>query len=96
MSEHLRDIHRRRDRRGARDPEGKAALFSTPAQPSAGTVVVACSECGAQTPLSYGDFIVANLPVAVWLPPIPGLRFNRRMTCPACRQWTWMRARWLP
>jgi hypothetical protein len=91
MSGYLRDVGGRSDRR-SRDPLGKAALFSDVRQP--GTVVVECGSCEASTRVSYVDFALANLPFSVWLPPLPALRFNRRMTCPACGEWTWTRAHW--
>lgn len=88
----FRDVGRRSGR--PRDPEGKAALFSSAStRPRAGSVVVQCSDCGASTELSYVDFAIANLPIAMWFPPV-GVKFNRKMTCPACHRWTWMRARW--
>jgi hypothetical protein len=59
-----------------------------------GTLVVECSACGISSRVSYLDFLLLNLPVGVWL-PLPGLGYNRRMTCPACGQWTWLRAHWL-
>jgi len=86
----FRDVGRRDH---PRDPEGKAALFSAAARPRPGTVIVQCSDCGVSSELSYTEFVSANLPIGMWFPPI-GVRFNRRMTCPECRQWTWMRARW--
>lgn len=87
-----REITRRRRR--SRDPEGKAALFSASStHPRPGrAVAVQCGACGTTTELSYLDFVLANLPFGVWVPPL--VRFNRRMTCPACNEWTWMRARW--
>jgi hypothetical protein len=91
MSGYLRDVGRRPDR-PARDPLGKAALFSDVRQ--SGTVVIQCGACGESTRISYLDFALANLPFSVWLPPLPNLPFNRRMTCPACNQWTWTRAHW--
>jgi len=95
---YLRDVGAR-PQRPARDPLGKAALF--PEEPIAadarrlGTLVVECRECGASTRVSYVDFVLANLPFAVWLPPLPNIPFNHRMSCPACDEWTWMRAHWL-
>jgi hypothetical protein len=92
MSGYLRDVGGRPER-PARDPLGKAALFSDARRP--GTLVVACASCGESTRVSYFDFVLANLPFAVWLPPLPNMQFNRRMTCPACSEWAWMRAHWL-
>jgi hypothetical protein len=100
----LRDVG---GRRGSRDPSGKAALFSHGASPIVGdtpapeppeprraaTLVVECSACDARSRVNYFDFLLLNLPVGVWL-PLPGLQFNRRMTCPACGQWTWLQAHW--
>jgi hypothetical protein len=59
----------------------------------AGTLVVDCSTCGERSRVSYVDFLLLNLPVGVWL-PLPGLEYNRRMSCPACGQWTWVQAHW--
>jgi hypothetical protein len=92
VSGYLRDVGQR-PARPARDPMGKAALFSDARRP--GTVLVECSACTASTRMSYVDFALANLPFSVWLPPVPSLHYNRRMTCPACAQWTWVRAHWL-
>ena len=92
MSGFLREVGHRPDR-PARDPLGKAALFSDVRRP--GTVVVECGSCGASTRVSYVDFVIDSLPFSIWLPPIPTIRHNRRMTCPACGQWTWVRAHWL-
>ena len=72
---------------------GKAALFSDTRRP--GTVLVECSSCGASTRESYVDFALGTLPFSLWLPPVAGIKFNRRMTCPACSEWTWVRAHWL-
>ena len=91
MSGYLREVGHRPER-PARDPMGKAALFSDTRRP--GTVVVECSSCGASTRVSYVDFALSTLPFSLWLPPVPSIRFNRRMTCPACSEWTWVRAHW--
>ena len=88
----LRDVSQR-PARPARDPLGKAALFSDVRRP--GTLLVECGTCGESTRMSYLDFAIANLPFSVWLPPLPQLTFNRRMTCPSCGEWTWVRAHWL-
>jgi hypothetical protein len=103
---HLRDVG---GRGRAGDPSGKAALFSHGATPlvveeepraevepeprRAGTLVVECSACATRSRVNYLDFLLLNLPLGVWL-PLPGLGFNRRMTCPACGQWTWLQAHW--
>jgi hypothetical protein len=73
---------------------GKAALFSDDAR-RPGTLVVECSGCGESTRMTYVDFAIAHLPFSIWLPPLGQLPFNRRMTCPACTEWTWVRAHWL-
>jgi hypothetical protein len=92
MSGYLREVGHRPER-PERDPMGKAALFSDTRRP--GTVMIECSGCGESTRLSYVDFALSTLPFSLWLPPIPQIRFNRRMTCPACSEWTWVRAHWL-
>jgi hypothetical protein len=92
VSGFLREVGHRPDRRD-RDPLGKAALFSDARRP--GTVVVECSSCEASTRVSYLDFAIDSLPFSIWLPPLPSIPYNRRMTCPACAEWTWVRAHWL-
>jgi hypothetical protein len=108
MSGYLREVGHRPDR-PARDPMGKAALFSDgrdvdfaeqEASPAAdtrgpGTVVIECSACGQSTRVSYVGFVIDSLPFSIWLPPLPALWFNRKMTCPACTEFTWVRAHWL-
>jgi hypothetical protein len=107
VSSFLRDVGHRPER-PARDPLGKAALFSEApleaSEPDArrsddrrrpGTVVIECGSCGASTRVSYVDFAIDSLPFTIWLPPLRALHFNRRMTCPACAEWTWVRAHWL-
>jgi hypothetical protein len=108
VTSNLRDTPSRRRRE--RDPSGKDALFSHGAPPldrddihvetrdeppprRPGTVLVECSRCDGRTRINYLDFVLLNLPVGVWL-PLPGLQYNRRMTCPACGQWTWLHAKW--
>jgi hypothetical protein len=112
VSGFLREVGHRPER-PARDPLGKAALFSGPDSASGsgpvvaddrtdavdsrrlGTVVVECSACSASTRVSYVDFAIDALPFSIWLPPLRALQFNRRMTCPACGEWAWVRAHWL-
>jgi len=59
-----------------------------------GTLVVECSACSSRTRVDYVEFALLNLPFALWL-PLPGRRYNRRMRCPACAEWVWVRASWL-
>ena len=92
MSGFLREVGHRPERL-ARDPMGKAALFSDVRRP--GTVVIECSSCAASTRVSYVDFAIDSLPFSIWVPPIPSIHYNRRMTCAACGEWTWVRAHWL-
>jgi hypothetical protein len=92
VSGFLREVGPRPER-PARDPLGKAALFSDARRP--GTVVIECGTCGASTRVSYVDFAIDSLPFSIWLPPIPSIPYNRRMTCPACGEWTWIKAHWL-
>jgi hypothetical protein len=108
VSGYLRDIGHRPEP-PARDPMGKAALFAPAAETGArdagparvadarrpGTVLIECSACGQSTRVSYVGFATGCLPFSIWLPPLPALWYNRRMTCPACGQWTWVRAHWL-
>jgi len=92
VSGYLREVGQR-PARPARDPLGKAALFTEARRP--GTVVVECSDCNSSTRVSYFDFAIGSLPFSIWLPPIPAIPFNRRMNCPACGEFAWVRAHWL-
>jgi hypothetical protein len=92
VSGYLREVGPRPDR-PRRDPFGKAALFSDVRRP--GTLVIECSACHESSRMTYVDFVLANLPFSMWLPPLRALPYNRRMTCPACTEWTWVRAHWL-
>jgi hypothetical protein len=108
VSGFLREVGHRPER-PERDPLGKAALFSDPQGAASverrtarssdarrpGTVVIECGTCDASTRVSYIDFVIDSLPFSIWLPPLPSLPHNRRMTCPACGEWTWVRAHWL-
>lgn len=68
-------------------------LAPAPAPALGSTVVVECSQCAAATTLAYRDLALANLPFAVWLPPV-GIRFNHRLRCPACGHRAWASVRW--
>jgi hypothetical protein len=82
---------------GGRDPLGKRALFS--AAPAVGptedaehpgighgSIVVACSSCGAESRIGVLDFLIFQLPFGYWL---PRGQFDHRMTCPSCRRRVW-------
>jgi hypothetical protein len=89
-------------RRHAR-PAGKHALYSeaTPAGesvaatatataseslPPRGLLTVSCSSCGSMSQVGVVEFLLLQFPFAAWL---PRGRFDRWMTCPACRRRTW-------
>ena len=59
MSGYFREVGHR-PAMPARDPLGKAALFSDTRRP--GTVVIECSSCGASTRVSYVDFALTRCP----------------------------------
>lgn len=90
-------------RRHAR-PAGKHALYSeaTPAGeavaatatatasetlPPRGVLTVCCSSCGSMSQVGVVEFLVLQFPFGAWL---PRGRFDRWMTCPACRRRTWI------
>jgi hypothetical protein len=81
---------------GARaEPEGRGAtqLFSRPeARP--GTLTIDCSSCGRRTRVTYAEFAALHLPVWLWI-PAPQRSHRHWLRCPACRRFTWLRARWL-
>ena len=41
----------------------------SPTAAAAGHLVIECSTCGESTRMSYVDFVLANLPFSLWLPP---------------------------
>jgi hypothetical protein len=108
VTSHLRDLprQRRRDPSGKAALFSHGAPPITPADVAPeppprhvpkrrpATLVLECSACDARVRVTYVDFVLLNLPVGLWF-PLPGLHFNHRMTCPACGQWTWLRAKWL-
>lgn len=71
--------------------DGKRALFSSAVR-RPGTLVVECSRCHGRTRVSYGAFVRAHLPLWLW---VPGRRFSRWLTCPACGRRAWLAAHWL-
>ena len=71
---------------GAR-PDGDNVIASS-GNPLAtqGAFVVECERCGQRSYVSALDLLVFQLPLGYWL---PRGRFDRKMTCPACRKRTW-------
>jgi hypothetical protein len=80
-------------------PLGKEALFSgapagskvaadTSGNPLSGrgSFTVECSKCRAVTRIGLVDLVIYQLPFGAWC---PGRRFDRHMTCPACRRRVW-------
>jgi hypothetical protein len=80
-------------------PVGKRALYSgarperdslteTSENPIAGrgAFVVECERCHQTSFVGLLDLLIFQLPIGVWL---PRGRFDRRMTCPACRRRSW-------
>jgi hypothetical protein len=82
-------------------PSGKHALYSlaTPAGehevasvadadplPQRGLLSVSCSSCGSVSRVGVAHFVMLQLPFGAWL---PRRRYDRWMTCPACRRRTW-------
>jgi hypothetical protein len=77
---------------GTARPLGRRAFYSDAVddvQPGAGQgpITVTCSGCGAVSRIGWLDFLIFQLPVGVWL---PRGRFDRLMTCPACRRRRWV------
>lgn len=76
---------------GAVDGDGAAGPGpppSSPANPVAtrGSFVVECGSCRAVSRVGLLDLVIFQLPFGAWL---PRGRFDRRMTCPACRHRVW-------
>jgi hypothetical protein len=77
-------------RPGARQRNGKAALFSSgPAQP--GTVLVECANCRARSRLTLMEVGLRMLPLWLWCPLHT---HSLWMRCPACEQRQWCRVGW--
>ncbi len=78
-----------------RDPLGKMALFSAdrPA-PALGTLLVECSACHRETPVSASQLVRSAFPFSLHLPLVK--RYHSLMRCPACGRRTWVRVFWRP
>jgi hypothetical protein len=76
-----------------RDPMGRMALFSsTEPEPAPGrtdVLVLECSSCLTESPVSPSGLLRAALPLSVHLPFVK--RFHSYMRCPACGRRTWLR-----
>jgi hypothetical protein len=75
-----------------RDPLGRMALYSEPEpepEPPATGLVVECSSCLAETPVSPFALARATLPFSIHLPLVR--RYSSFMRCPACGRRTWLR-----
>ncbi len=77
--------------RGQRTGDGVKALYSLDTETRFGTVVVECSACLEHTRISVLDAGARIWGFSLW---IPGKRFSRRLSCPACGRRTWCRIRW--
>ena len=65
--------------------EAPTTLGGTPTS-RAGPITVSCSSCGTSCRVGIIEFLRLQFPFGAWL---PRRRFDRWMTCPACRRRTW-------
>lgn len=81
------------DIEGEGDPLGKMALFSAdrPAH-TYGTLLVECSACHRETPVSVAQLVRSAFPFSLHLPLVK--RYHSLMRCPACGRRAWMRVSW--
>ena len=82
---------RQRPRGAGGKRDGVKSLYSVDTEPRMGTVVVECSDCRAHTRISVFDAGARIASFSLW---IPGKRFSRYLSCPACGRRTWSRIRW--
>ncbi len=63
-------------------------------------VVLQCSSCDEETPVSPLSFVSLQVPLFLWLPKYSSidhrLTLRHFMVCPTCGRRTWMMARWRP
>jgi hypothetical protein len=71
----------------------RSAMSGIGALSSMAPVTVECSECEVRSDVGVHQFVALHLPVWLWR---PGKGYTRLMTCPACRQRTWISASWRP
>ena len=77
---------------GERDPMGRMALYSdaTPEpEAPAGWLVMECSSCLAETPVSLAGLVRSALPLSIHLPFVR--QYPSFMRCPACTRRAWVR-----
>lgn len=74
------------------DPMGKRALFSAgePGRGAFGTLVMECSSCKRESPMSLVGLARAAFPLSVTLPR----KYHTLLKCPGCNRRTWVRAHW--
>jgi len=74
-------------------PLGRRAFYSDakgevedPSPLRRGPILVTCSACGTASRVGLVDFVLYQLPFALYW---PRRRFDHLMTCPACRRRVW-------
>jgi hypothetical protein len=71
---------------GARpEPDSQVATSGNPLD-RRGSFIVECERCRQTSYVGVLDLLIFQLPIGVWL---PRGRFDRHMTCPACRRRSW-------
>jgi hypothetical protein len=71
---------------GARpEPDSQVATSGNPLD-QRGSFIVECERCQQTSYVGVLDLLIFQLPIGVWL---PRGRFDRHMTCPACRKRSW-------
>jgi hypothetical protein len=76
-----------------RDPLGKMALFSTERPASTyGTLLVECSACHRETPMTVSQLVRSAFPFSLHLPLVK--RYHSLMRCPSCGRRAWVRVSW--
>jgi hypothetical protein len=77
-----------------RDPKGSLHLFTEqgPTPGGFGTLLVECSVCHRETPVTVPTLVRGALPFSLHLPLVK--RFHSYMKCPACGRRTWVRVLW--
>jgi hypothetical protein len=71
---------------GARAERDSLAVTSENPLAGRGSFTVECQRCRQTSYVGVLDLLIFQLPIGFWL---PRGRFDRRMTCPSCRQRSW-------